>query len=263
MSRSAWGKKEVLIALDNIGINARSKIFIHSNLGPLGKVNSSSANPQQLILDVIEEMVGASGCLILPAFTYSFGKKDIFEPMNAKGIAEMGALSIEAFNRNYMRSIDPMFSLLGYGAKCEEYLRIDSKQSHGPGSSFSKIMDNDFVILNINTGFASTLLHEIEFRNHVSYRYMKNFTGWQITNIRGKVEKLTWKAFVNNEYIHKSQADFSRFNVECRNSDLIKFSKLGSGYISGQTTNDLQVFTKNLLQKDPWILTRKGKPDKN
>lgn len=245
--------------LDKIGIKEGQSVFVHSNLAMIGGRESQNMNKASCVLDSIIHAVGESGSVFLPAFSYSFGRNEKFDIDSDLGLNKMGILSQEAFKRCFLRSTDPMFSVLGFGKDAEYILNLETNSSHGPGSTFNKMLNNNIQILSIATGYGSTLIHEIEHSLRVPYRFMKTFIGDVIDQKIGISQKLEWRAFVNSREIHGSEADFARLNFDLFHQNVVPRIKLGRGSLVCYPVNYMHEFLAKKLTQDEWYLTVRGR----
>lgn len=228
-------------------------LIIHSNLGLLGLANSP--NPA---IEIVSQLCGdllQSTTLLVPAFTYSFGVNEIFDPKSNSGLNQMGALSQTAFEEEFIRTRDPMFSLL---SSTENELTSSSWEvgrSFGRGSAFSRIANAKSVVLNIGTGAGSTILHEFERRNQVSHRFDKFFEGF-VRDPESDLEKrVSWNSYVRSYEDERFAADFSILTKESVTAGVTKKFSLGKSYIWTYTLQEMSDFLDIKLQKNPLYLT--------
>jgi aminoglycoside 3-N-acetyltransferase len=252
-----WNREDFLDALENIGIEQKDVVFIHSNLGLLGP-EQSGKNIAELVLDSLLHFLGQSGSLILPAFTYSHGHTEVFDKKSANGIAKMGILSNKAFEKGFFRSEDPMFSLLGMGPCIEDLLKIEKFNSYGDGSAFRKIIELNSKVLSINMGAGSTLLHEMEHSMGVSYRYQKEFDCQVIDGSNCSIRNIKWKAYVRKMEIAGSEASFSRLtSMFCKTNNWHSV-RLGRGQIGAYELKKMENYLSKEVLRDEWLLTDRG-----
>ena len=103
------------------------------------------------LVDVLKECVGKNGTIIMPTFTYSFCKGEVFDVDNSKstvGILTEHFRSLPAVKRTQQ----PIFSCAVYGKKQEYYLNV-SKDSFGKGSIFEKLHKDNGKILFLGADF--------------------------------------------------------------------------------------------------------------
>jgi len=254
--KNNWSLPDFLLSLEKLQIQPGDTIFIHSNLGMLGLPDKK--DDYSKLLYCISNYIGISGSIILPSFTYSFGKNEIFNLNSVLGIKEMGYLSLNAFETGFNRTRDPMFSLLIKGPIYNKVEIIDGYRSFGPGSVFSFLVDENVRILNICTGAGCTLIHELEFRLGAPYRFEKTFHG-QSYNAQKKVnEHINWQSYVRDLDDIGSKADFTLLTSTVKSLDFYKEIQLGKGLVSSYKIQDMFSFIKKAIISKPDFLTIRG-----
>lgn len=238
------------------GIKTGDLLLIHSNLSLFG-FKDYEDNIASVILNSIEKVIGISGTILLPAFTYSLSKKEVFKPISRNGLKEMGMLTLRAFENKFPRTLDPIFSLIVNGKKSSEILSLKENTSNGPGSVFDYLLDNNLKVLNLNLGAGSTIIHEIEFRFGVNYRFMKEFRGLFENPRNNKVENISWRAFVRKLDVEGSQASFRQLTKDFKKTKHLRERKLGQGVIRSYDSKDLIKFLQTKLMRYPEYLTSK------
>ena len=79
---SMYTYDDLLSALRGAGIREGDDVFIHSNIGFLGRLNGVSSSQElcDRFIQALQEVLGSKGTLVLPTFTYSFCHGEIFDP---------------------------------------------------------------------------------------------------------------------------------------------------------------------------------------
>jgi aminoglycoside 3-N-acetyltransferase len=249
-----WAKNDFSQSLKKIGIADGDSILVHSNIGLLG-MPDPILSPALAILESLNFALGKDGNLFLPAFTYSFGVGKVYDITSSDGIKDMGLLSMSAFNSSYLRTRDPMFSILMNGSQSPTILAIAENCSNGPGSVFDMLLNMNVKILSINMGVGTTLIHEIEFRNNVNYRYMKDFYGQVKDESSGALLRSKWKSFVRNLEIRGSEANFKRLNKDFSLSKYWNTTSIGKGYIGTYRISDMESFLEKKFKENTNYLT--------
>jgi len=161
------------LALEHLGVRRGAGLLVHSSFA-LAFDSELGVTPGKL-LDCLEEFIGSEGVIVLPSFTYSFARGEVFDKSNSARLDQMGALSTEAFARGYFRTEDPIFSFLASERTFSGVdLEPEFQRSFGAGSTFRKLIDLNFLVLNFGMHSATTLIHEFEFESKVPYRFEKN-----------------------------------------------------------------------------------------
>jgi aminoglycoside N3'-acetyltransferase len=251
---SSWGSEDFRRLIKSFDLNKYENVFVHSNLSYLGKPKDGVAS--EIILDQLEDNVLDESNLLLPAFTYSFGRNKVFDPMSADNLPEMGALSLLAFERRYSRSIDPMFSMLGSGKSVQSLLSLSEANSFGKNSTFGKLASSNTALLLVCVGGGSTLVHEIERNLGITYRFDKEFQGEIVVN-NCELAPLNWKAYVRDyEFEVDSTPAFENLTSFLLNSKTLKIERLGMGYVGIIDVELLKKDVKDLVSINPYALIK-------
>jgi len=255
---SAWSIEDLHESLMVLGVQRGSNVFIHANLGLLGRGNFAISEVPSALLSKIEEIVGKSGLICLPAFTYSAGRNEIYKHYTSQGLREMGSLSLEAFDRSYMRSMDPMFSVLCYGEESLELFEGVGNNSFGPKSFFERAMDMNFRMLLFCVGCGTTFLHEIERQIGVIYRSEKVFSYEFQRAENESIFSNTWTSYVRDLEDTGTEADFRLLSTEFIKHRNVHTVQLGKGYIVSYELDTLKEFVYSKILTNPWYLIKKG-----
>lgn len=258
---SVWSIEDLHKSLMLLGVQRGSNVFIHANLGLLGRGNFAISEVPSAVLSKIEGIVGKSGSICLPAFTYSAGRSEIYKPYTPQGLREMGSLSLEAFARSYMRSMDPMFGVLCYGDKSFKLFEGLGNNSFGPKSFFERAMDMNFRMLLFSVGCGTTFLHEIERQIGVIYRTEKIFS-YEIQRAANEsIFSNTWISYVRDLQDTDTEADFRLLSAEFTKHPGVHTVQLGKGYIVSYELDTLKKFVYDKIITNPSYLTKKGYQD--
>ncbi len=206
-----------LNSIDHLDIK-EDIIIVHSRMIPF-RVKS---NDIKIICEELIKILGKDKTIIMPAFTYSFSRKGIWNYYTSR--SEAGVLT-EYFRQHYAeyRTIHPIHSVSIYNNKYN--LRHKSVSSFGPGSIWETLCNKDVCNLSIGIGLhgGGTICHYPEEFTNVFYR--------KLVNIYGKVydsnEKLVNKQF--KYFARKSNLDFQNNWEKCE-LDLIKNNILNMRY---------------------------------
>jgi len=176
-------KKEIKKCLKGLKIQEGDTVFMHSDAIVVDQFpNIENENGLHCFIDTIEEYLGTTGTLILPTFTYSFTKGEIYDidrsPSNVGMITELFRQ-----RSGVLRSPDPIFSVAASGKNRELFSKCDPYESFGPESVFNLLHDVNGWILGMGCSINSvTYTHYVEKCCQVDYRYEKRFSGTRIIN---------------------------------------------------------------------------------
>ena len=138
----------------------------------------------EFLLNEFKKIIGKNGNLIVPSFTYSWGKdkkKKFFDIK--KTLPETGIFPNFLFlKKETLRTRDPMFSFLILGKDKKKLSKI-GKNSFGEGSLFDKINKDKTYLVSFGLNrFDPTFVHYVEEyfdRNYkkINYRFSKKYSG--------------------------------------------------------------------------------------
>lgn len=177
-----YNKKEYLIediinAIKKAGIKKGDSIFVHSDLKSFGKLNNKITRDEYVgsFFKALLEVVGKNGNIIMPTFSYSICKKEIFDPETTP--STVGILT-EYFRKlkNVKRSKDAIFSVAAFGPDKDYFVDVGTN-CFGEKSIFEKLYHKNVKMVFLGETFDITYMHFIEQRYGVPYRFIKKFKG--------------------------------------------------------------------------------------
>lgn len=260
-----YSAEDIKRALIECGIQRGDCIYVSTSLGVVGKPPPQVRSQEELcklFFDSIMEIIGKEGCLMAPAFSYTFGSSKATEPSTFS--VETTPAMVGAFP-NYMlqvkgrlRSIDPMISVVAYGEGCAECFRWFYRTSYGEDSFLSQLAKNPKAkFLHIGLGYKwLPIIHYIDWLAEVDYRYEKVFNG--VIEIDGVRFNIPWL------YAVRCLSDFSLPEEErvCKKAldlGIYKRSPLGRTYVYVASVAELFKIAYEDVKRDKWILA-KGPP---
>lgn len=174
-------KNDFIGCLKKLGIKSGDTLCVHTELLSLGVICSSKNYFLQSLTDGFFDVIGESGTLIMPTFTYSFCKNENYDINQSK--STMGVLTEYFRNLKYVkRTNDPIFSFAIKGAKENLFLN-DTNSCFGADSVYDILTkENGKIILLGTDKLGYTFTHyteEYAFNSgyDLRYRYFKEFSG--------------------------------------------------------------------------------------
>lgn len=240
-------------ALAEVGLGAGDTVYCHSNIGLFGRPEgiSSAAQLAQTYLDALLDAIGPTGTLLVPTYTYSFCRKQLFDP--AQTGSAMGLLAEHVRTRpNAVRSADPCFSVAVLGRDGERFCHDLPPNSFAPGSTFDRFAAENGKILCLNHP-GCTHLHYVERQLRVPYRFDKAFHG--VLRQQGRDCEMDWEIFVRYLSDDKLEHDPHPFVARIKSSGAARWRALGRGEILAITARDVFDCVAQALPQSPWLLT--------
>ena len=207
-----------------------------------------------MITKILQEAVGPSGTIAVPAFNFDFCKGVRFVRESSPAL-KMGPLS-EHIRRlpHALRSPHPTQSIAAIGKSAPQICAGDTSSAFGSEGSFSAMLALDAKILLLGaTSQAIAAVHVAEERVGVPYRYWKSFTGEYQEG--GNVTIRTYTMYVRDLGINPN-VDCTVVEQELRRRNLYHQVPLGGGKLSIAGMTDFVAAATTLLQRDPWALVR-------
>jgi len=241
-------RHDIVKALKKLGIKKGDVIFVHSDVSVFGKLCSFDRNfILSSLVEALKESVGENGTLIIPTFTYSFCRDEVYDV--DKSMATIGALP-EFFRKQpgVIRTNHPIFSVGIWGENKNEFANI-GKDSFGKDSIFGKIHKNKGKIVILGPPFKTSITfnYYVEQSYGVPYRYMKTFKGKIRKGDKEYEDKFTY--FVR--YLNKKVVtNIQRFKEHLIEKGVLNKVKLGDGEILMVESDKWYEEGFNALDKD-------------
>ncbi|MCL1918697.1 MAG: AAC(3) family N-acetyltransferase [Peptococcaceae bacterium] len=256
MGKWHYTYSDIVHALKSVGLEHGDIVFTHSNLGFCGILEtcSSAHDLCEQFRRAFMEILGGEGTLIVPTFTYSFCRNEIFDIRNTPS----GMGIFPEYIRRYpgsLRSDDANFSVCALGVKGAELTSHMPQMSFGTDSFWERFYMLNGKVCNINFDAGSTFIHYIEKSLAVPYRYDKGFDGTFIDH-QGLSSSRRYYHFVYD--LDKPQDSYSsiRLHELCQEHGILRSSNLGKGRIVCQSTHNLYPFVEDTLKARPRFLTQ-------
>lgn len=170
-------EKEFLKCFKKLKINKNKNIYVTSNLSNISNIRIRKQEKLNSIYSCLTNSIGKDFSIFVPSATLNLCNTDIpFDPDNTPS-NNMGPFAeFIRKNKKSIRSLHPFWSISGIGDNAK-ILKNVSKHAYGFGSPWSRMLDLNFLQLNIgiHPSKAVTLIHHIETIIGVPYRYNKLF----------------------------------------------------------------------------------------
>ena len=197
------------------------------------------------IIDNLKILIGETGTLLFPVFTWDFCRDKCFDYLESRG--DCGVLSNRALERaDFIRTKHPIYSFCVYGKHAAYLKNMNNVDSWGTDSPFAWLHRNNAkqLLINVSVQRGLTFMHYVEQQNQVDYRYMKKFTSLYKDENR-EVRERTYSMYVRDlatNPINDMPEDFLDENGAARmlNFDKIKFKLIDLNKAYEVISNDIQ-----------------------
>lgn len=141
---------EILELLEALNIIEGDNILLHTSLFSLGHLDMDEAN----IIDLIKNKIGNDGNLVLPSFSYSYRRKEVFCPTDTSVSPELGLLP-EIFRKRHKanRTWDGLFSFCSYN-KIPSKFCSKNVVAFGNTSYLGYLVDNNYKLISLGVKFS-------------------------------------------------------------------------------------------------------------
>jgi len=259
-----YGYEDVLRALRAVGVRRADILFTHSSIAMLGlpEVDLDAEAIATLFLCAFREVAGEDGTWVLPTYTYSYTKNEIFDPATVPPTRDMGLLPNALWRHpDAVRSLDPIFSVIAIGARAEELTAGVPSSCFGEDSIYARLIEADGAVCNIGIGSHSALLHHVEQKLGVSYRYPKPFRGISIIDGERRATHIAYNVRDLDRPEHHPY--FMRLDRDARADGSLAVSRLGRGEINLIRARRMEELARAGLARsiDYLVVGRSGEAD--
>jgi aminoglycoside 3-N-acetyltransferase len=148
-----------------------------------------------------------------------------------------------------VRSLDPIFSVIALGARAEEMTRGVPESCFGDDCLYARLIAVDGANCNIGLGSQSSLLHYVEQRVAVPYRFLKTFEGTSVIDGEPVPTAITYN--VRDLDCPAHNAYFRRVDRDGRKDGSIAAARLGRGEVNLIRARRMDELACSGLARDP------------
>jgi aminoglycoside 3-N-acetyltransferase len=244
----------IVRALREVGLRAGDVVFCHSSVAMLGipAEGLDEAAIGAVYAAAFREVLGPEGTLVLPAFTYSYTKGEVYDPAATPPAPAIGALPIALWRHPAAaRSLDPLFSVIALGGRARELAeRAGAEDSFGAGSIYALLLALDAAILNIGLrGTHAQLAHHVEQQAGVSYRFIKRFRGTTVVDGAARETEVAYNVRALDEPRHFPSV--KRIFDDAAAQGALRSARLGRGEINAMRAREVERLVLEGLARDP------------
>ncbi|MBK1991685.1 aminoglycoside N(3)-acetyltransferase [Campylobacter sp. 2018MI35] len=244
---------DLLITLEKLGIKKGDVLCIHTELFNFGFPLLSKKEYLDTYIKAFLEILGETGTLIMPTFTYSFCKNENYDKLNSK--CKVGILNeFFRFYEGATRNNDPIFFFCYKRKEQKEFLK-DHSSCFGENSVYDTLykMNGKIILLGSEIN-GYTFTHFIEEKAKVPYRYFKNFSG-KIIDELGNISQKNIKYYVRNLNTNSNLDVYKQIKI-LKNSNNFKKEKFGNSCIINIDSKSYLTNTLKKLLDDPYYLLK-------
>lgn len=259
--RHHYTRDELADGLRAVGVGEGGVVFCHSSVGFFGYPDAGRTQDAicGTIYGAFRDALGDSGTLVVPTFTYSFPRGEVYDrvrsPSTSGTFTEWLRLQPGA-----RRSDDPLFSVAALGPRAAELTADVSPECFGEGSFWSRLVEADGLVCNLNMDAGSTLLHYVERRLGVPYRQDRRFEGrYEVDGVWSRDGAVTFRSRSLDEPEYESAT--AAFDRLARSRGLVRTAQVGRGQVVSIGARDTVDVVEQALPERPLLLTVSGEAD--
>ncbi len=233
-------------ALNKTDIIFSKYVYIYSDFRAF--LNQAGRNPEKKVLKFLNFFTDKGITCITPAFSYTTtGSFNLRKTSSRVGFLSNFILK----NCKHERSNHPIFSYIALG-KNKKILKNLGKSAFGKKSLHETLINKNCFFLHLNRPLikGNTMMHHIEQKNQIKYRFEKTFR----TKVfdRNNYMGTNFKAFVRKDMINKySLGTFKKAYKKLKNSKYINKKRIKD--------LDITIYPYDIFYKDMDNLLKKNK----
>lgn len=238
--------EDLKLALIALGIRQWDKLLVHTESFRFGIPLLPKVAFNQALCQVLIESCGEKGNVMIPTFTYSFCRNEVFDVLHSCSL--VGNLGDSLLQLWGSRTHCPIFSFATLGSLKQE-LRQDYKEVLGQDCAFSTLLKHNGKIIMLGNKYVGyTFIHFLESLTNVPYRFDKRFNGILINE---KGEKMCKSVIYRVRYLdRKSELDDKKIAHFLLDLGILKIIPFGSGEIGIMETQKVAQVVLEAFKKD-------------
>jgi aminopeptidase-like protein/aminoglycoside N3'-acetyltransferase len=261
----AYAEADLLSTLRTAGLATGDLVFVQICLDTLGPVRGMSPSPTArgaMVLRVLREAVGETGTLVLPAYTFSFCVREVFDverTATAGGDWSTSADVLEYARQmpGAVRSSDPIHSAVAIGPAAASLMKNLPPSCFGEDCLQQRLRRAGGKICTIGTGpHEATMVLHAEVMGGVPFRYKKLFTGEIREDGRTRREGWIYEVRVR---CPNTALDEERILRESVRHGVARSVAIGQDALHVMDAQRFYDFLREQIAADPWF-TVKGPP---
>ncbi len=235
--------------LDSVGIGRGDLVYVAASMASF----TQWKKPESRVVAILEDVVGPSGTLVMPAFNFGFCQGETFDIERTPSCT--GSLS------EYFRSLPgvsrtscpPWHSVCIRGSMAEDLSQFKSGSSFGTGSVLNEIVRRDGRHLSIGCSFHDGVvhMHALEEKLEVPYRYWKRFEGE--IKLHGESARNEFFMYVRNEKMN-ARVDSAETGRRFSELGYVQSATAGLCRVESFRLQDLYQVVEEWMRLDPWLL---------
>jgi len=237
--------------LSKLGLKKGDVLLVHNSLFNFGIPSDCKISEvPSRIFNEIKSAIGAEGTIAVPTFNFDFCKGLPFNNQETPS-KNMGVFS--EFVRNLplaKRSYHPMQSIAVDGSHTDFIIENDTESSFSSDGPFDRLKALNGKILLLGADFNSvSMIHWVEEKYEVPYRYWKTFKGTYID--KNSSSEKSYKMYVRSMETNPSLKLYS-IEKELKRTNKLLETQIGSGSIKVFDISDFISIAEDFIARNPY-----------
>ena len=246
-------QEQIAEALQTLGLHTGNIVFVHSSLSSIGYVEGGA----DAVVDAFLDVIGSTGTLVVPAFTFSHGGKlnPVFDPI--RDASEMGRITEVARTRpGARRSRHLLHSVAALGSHAEDITAVHGPSAWAADGPFWKLYELNAHILMLGVPYLRcTFFHVIEQLVQVRYRQWRKVDA-RVQEPDGRKRPLP--AFSYSPRPGFVGNDFNKFGAMLEERGLAQVGAVGNAVTRRFRARDALEVGLAEYRKDPFLFVMTG-----
>ncbi len=243
-------------SLDDVGVNPEDIVMIHGDAGVAAQY-SGIANNEKLdyLIYQIKEYFSPNGTILVPAFTYSFTKGEIY---NVNKTESSVGLFSEKFrlSSDVVRTNHPIFSTSIWGKHGKYFMNKNNNDCFGSSTFFEELLTRNVKLITLGCDLnAVTFVHYAEQKARVSYRYFKTFSGTVLNEDQETSLETTY--FVRDTTL-KTACNLKHFSAVAEKKNMLQSGSAGRFPLKTIKALDFYELALELIHYNEYALIDEG-----
>ena len=235
----------------NLGLKKGDSVMVHSSLLYLGvPIDCSISDLPENLFNELFKTLGIQGTIAVPTFNFDFCKGVEFNRQKTPS-QNMGVFSeFVRIHPESKRSTHPMQSIAVVGSMANFVVEFDTESSFSKQGPFDRLHELDGKILLLGADFNSvSMIHLVEEKYGVPYRYWKSFLGKYIDN--NISSERSYKMFVRSMEINPLLKLYS-IEKELIKANRLQQIQIGEGYVKVFSIRDFVAIAEDFIHKNSY-----------
>jgi aminoglycoside 3-N-acetyltransferase len=240
-------KAGVTAIFQKCGISKGDTVFLHSDALVTAELEGNDIHEKATVLfDGILDAVGTEGTLVVPTFTYSATKGEVFNVAETK--SDVGLLTEIFRNRpGVIRTLNPVFSVAVAGAKSKIFAEAAIDDSFGEETSFGLLYQLNAWIVTLGCSLDRvTFIHYVDQAAKVDYRYFKTFPA---TIVNGSETTQNTFRYLVRDLDRKTSAKLDDLRKRLSTEGLLNTDEMGRALLMSVKAQDFFSTAVDMIKK--------------